>query len=119
MDLRVKRVYAEHDENDGLRVLVDGVWPRGMRKDESGVDLWIREVAPSKELRQWFGHDPDRWEEFRRRYFRELDGKEESVSRLLQAVRGRRATLLFAARDTRHNNAVALKEYLEARTGPR
>lgn len=113
MELDAKRIYAARSEQDGLRILVDGLWPRGLAKEKAGVDLWVKEIAPSKELRQWFAHDPGRWDEFKRRYFRELDANKEAVTRLLEAAQGQKATLLFAARDQSRNNAVALKEYLE------
>ncbi|MEJ2699954.1 MAG: DUF488 family protein, partial [Desulfuromonadales bacterium] len=86
-------------------------------KEDEKLDEWAREVAPSSELRKWFGHDPDKWDEFRKRYFRELDNKRDLLDSLLQKVRGKRVTLVFGARDEVHNNAVALKEYLQKRLG--
>lgn len=117
MQIWTRRVYDEPSSQDGRRVLVDRVWPRGLSKDQACLDDWQREVAPSKELRQWFGHDPERWEGFKQRYFAELDAKPEAVDRLKAAARGGRLTLVFGARDTRHNNAVALKDYLRGRAG--
>jgi uncharacterized protein YeaO (DUF488 family) len=114
-DIRVKlkRIYDPPTPDDGIRVLEDELWPRGLRKDEAKVDLWLREVAPSKELREWFSHDPSRWEEFRRRYRAELE-KNEGISALRELIkREKTVTLLFSARDRERNNAVVLKEFLE------
>lgn len=112
----MKRVYDPPAPEDGLRYLVERLWPRGLRRDTLAVEAWLREVAPSHELRRWFGHDPARWQEFQRRYFAELDERREAWEPLCAAVRrGHTITLLFSARDTRYNNAVALKTYLEAR----
>ncbi len=112
---RVKRVYDPPARSDGRRVLVDRMWPRGLSRDEAALDAWIRDVAPSADLRKWFGHEPAKWAAFKRRYFRELDGKADALAQLAEACAGRTVTLLFAAKDTEHNNAVALKEYLDAR----
>lgn len=112
--IRVKRVYEAPGPEDGVRVLVDRLWPRGLSKDKLPMDGWHRDVAPGSELRGWFGHNPDRWEEFKRRYFEELDARPEAWKPLVELARGD-VTLLYSARDTEHNNAVALKEYLEAR----
>lgn len=113
--IKAKRVYEPPDPSDGVRVLVDALWPRGLSKDEARLDHWLREVAPSAGLRKWFGHDPQRWEEFRRRYARELDAKPHVWQRLLELERQSGLTLLYAARDAERNNAVALKAYLERR----
>ncbi|MBV8494157.1 MAG: DUF488 family protein [Alphaproteobacteria bacterium] len=110
--IRTKRVHDPADQQDGKRVLVDRLWPRGLKKEEAQIDLWLREAAPSSELRRWFGHDPARWEEFRRRYAAELERSREVLAPLLD-IRGT-VTLLFAARDEEHNNAVALAEWLKA-----
>jgi len=115
MAIRVKRVYDPAGPEDGLRCLVDRLWPRGLRREEANIDLWVREVAPSDELRRWFGHDPARWEEFQRRYAAELDSRPEAWRDLLETARKNTVTLLYGARDTEHNNAVVLKAYLEAR----
>lgn len=113
MDLRIKRIYARPAGADGRRVLVDRLWPRGVKKEEARIHYWARDLAPSTELRQWFGHDPARWAEFRRRYFRELDANRGGFAALREALAGaRRATLVFGARDEAHNNAVALADYL-------
>ncbi len=111
--IQTKRVY-DHPSPDGTRrFLVDRVWPRGIKKEELHLDAWLRDVAPSNELRKWFGHDPAKWEEFRRRYAAELDTEPTAWQPLLDAARQGEVTLLYGARDTEHNQAVALKEYLE------
>lgn len=112
MPLRVKRVYASPDRNDGARILVDRLWPRGVTKEDAAIDQWLRECAPSAELRKWFGHDRAKWEEFKRRYFAELASKEELLAPIRALARKRHVTLLFGASDIECNNAVALMEYL-------
>ena len=113
--IRVKRAYESPEVDDGTRILVDRLWPRGVKKEQLSLHGWIRDVAPSDELRKWFGHDPSRWEEFKKRYFVELDRKPEVLKSLLETIRDGNVTLLYAAQDKEHNNAVALKEYLEAK----
>ena len=115
MSIHLKRVYAPPAEEDGYRVLVDHLWPRGMRKADAALDRWIKEVAPSERLRKWFHHDPEKWEEFKSRYFLELDGNPEPLIELDKKARKGRLTLLYASKEERFNNAVALKEYLETR----
>ncbi|MDE3017440.1 MAG: DUF488 domain-containing protein [Nitrospirota bacterium] len=112
--IQVKRVYDPPGERDGRRFLVDRLWPRGMAKDSLKVDGWLKEVAPSHELRRWFAHDPARWKEFLRRYAEELDGKPDTWAPLLLAAGKGPVTLLFAAKNEQANNAVALKIYLES-----
>lgn len=112
MDLIVKRVYEEPASGDGYRVLVDRLWPRGLSKQKADLDEWLKELGPSTELRRWFGHDPARWDEFRRRYHGELDHAEDLWRPLLQRARTERVCLLFGAHDPEHNQAVALREYL-------
>jgi uncharacterized protein YeaO (DUF488 family) len=114
MSLAVKRVYDPPSPKDGYRVLVDRLWPRGLKKDAAALDLWVKEVGPSRELRQWFGHEPSRWEGFRHRYAGELDAIPETWQALAEKARRSHVTLLFGARDEEHNNAVALKAYLES-----
>ncbi|WP_298438815.1 DUF488 family protein [Geobacter sp.] len=109
----IKRIYDPPAPEDGTRVLVDRLWPRGIAKDEARIDEWLKEIAPSDELRKWFGHDPARWEEFRERYRRELEAKGEPLERLRALAGKGTVTLLFAARDEEHNNAVVLKEILD------
>ncbi|HET7588496.1 MAG TPA: DUF488 domain-containing protein [Gammaproteobacteria bacterium] len=113
MAIKVRRIYGDKTGHDGIRILVDRIWPRGVSKDEAQLDHWIKDVAPSSALRKWFGHDPDKWDEFKRRYFKELDAAPDAVAELRDAIGKRSATLLFAAKDEAHNNAVALKAYLE------
>lgn len=113
--IKVKRVYDPPAPDDGRRFLVDRLWPRGVRKEALQIDGWLRDVAPSDALRKWFGHDPAKWDEFRQRYFAELEAKPESWQPLLQAAQEGDITLLYSARDEAHNNAVALKAFLEAR----
>lgn len=113
MKLHLKRVYEPRADSDGLRVLVDRLWPRGLTKEEAAVDLWLKEIAPSSELRKWFGHDPERWAEFRRRYRAELAGKGSEVATLRRQGGKGTVTLLYGAKDEAHNQAVVLKEFLE------
>ncbi len=111
-DIRIKRVYEDPSPKDGERFLIDGLWPRGVKKEELEYADWVKDVAPSKALRQWFGHDPTKWEEFVARYHAELDDNPDAWQPLLDAARREPITLLYAARDTDHNNAVALRAYL-------
>ncbi len=113
--IRVKRVYESPAGTDGTRFLVDHLWPRGVKKEELKVKSWIKAVSPSNELRHWFGHEPAKWKEFQRRYFAELDQKPETWQPLVEAAQEGDITLVFSARDEEHNNAVALKSYLEKR----
>lgn len=113
--IKLKRVYEQPEADDGARYLVDRLWPRGVAKDALQLTAWLREVAPSDELRKEFHHDPARWEEFRRRYWAELDARPAAWEPLLPAARSGTITLLFAARDTEHNNATALRDYLSDR----
>ncbi len=115
--LALKRAYEKTGPQDGKRFLVDRLWPRGVKKTDLGIDGWLKDVAPSDALRRWFGHDPERWATFRRRYFAELDAHPEACEPIRAAARQGRVTLVYSAHDTEHNNAVALKEYLEAYTG--
>jgi uncharacterized protein YeaO (DUF488 family) len=110
--LKVKRVYEPPAAGDGFRVLVDRVWARGLTKQKARVDLWAKDIAPSTELRKWFGHDPGRWQEFKKRYKQELRSN-NALRRLRQELNEhKKATLLYAAKDSEHNNAVALSEIL-------
>lgn len=115
VNIRVKRIYESPAPEDGKRILIDRLWPRGLSKARAGVDLWARDVAPSAELRRWYRHEADKWPEFKRRYHAELDANADGVAALMSQVEGHDATLLFASREERLNNAFALKEYLEAR----
>lgn len=114
-NLRLKRIYEPAAKEDGARVLVDRVWPRGISKEDAALTLWLKEIAPSTTLRKWFGHDPVRWAEFQRRYRAELDANEAAVERLEDCLRSGPVTLLYAARDPEHNQAVALADYLRGR----
>ncbi len=111
--IRVERVYEHKERNGDVRFLVDRLWPRDIRKEDLQIDGWLRDVAPSDALRHWFGHDPARWDEFRKRYFAELDRNPKSLDPIREAARRGNVVLLFGARDEEHNNAQALKEYLE------
>ncbi len=113
--IRIKRIYEEASGDDGLRVLVDRLWPRGISKEEANLDRWEKDLAPTNELRKWFGHDPERWEEFLRRYRVEVEGKEDLLAQLRKEATAGTVTLLYAAKDEAHNNAVALKRYIEER----
>lgn len=110
--IRIKRIYEKPSHEDGVRVLVDRIWPRGISKEEAKLKLWHKEIAPSASLRKWFGHDPDRWDEFRRMYRAELDDNAGEVQRLKDALGHGTATLLYGAKDEAHNQAVVLAEYL-------
>jgi len=112
MDIQTKRAYEPASKEDGIRVLVDRLWPRGMSKEKMEAVLWLKEAGPSTELRKWFNHDRDKWEEFKSRYFKELDGNAEAIDQLLELAAKGRVTLLFSAHDEEYNQAVALKEYL-------
>jgi uncharacterized protein YeaO (DUF488 family) len=115
MKIRLKRAYDDPENDDGFRVLVDRVWPRGRSKADLLLDAWCKEIAPSTELRQWFGHNPEKWIEFKRRYVSELEKNQEQVEELLRRGEGGRITLIYAARDKEHNNAVVLMKYLQLR----
>ena len=113
MDIRVKRAYEQPDSSDGTRVLVDRVWPRGVRRQEAELAEWLKEIAPSSDLRKWFNHDPDKWQDFMEKYCRELDGRPELVQKLVALAAKGPLTLVFAAKDREHNNAVVLRRYLQ------
>ncbi len=113
MLIALKRAYETPLRSDGCRILVERLWPRGLSKQDAKIDLWSKEAAPSTELRRWFNHDPDKWAEFKRRYFKELRARDQSLEPILERVRAARVTFVFASRESRFNNAVALKEYLE------
>lgn len=114
MAIKLKRVYESPDTADGYRVLVERLWPRGMSKNRAKIDLWLKEAGASTALRTWYGHDPGKWEEFRIRYFEEIRTRPEVIKELREVIRTHdTATFLFAAHDTEHNNALALKEFLE------
>ncbi len=110
--VRIKRAYEPPSPGDGTRVLVDRLWPRGVKKAQAGISQWMKEIAPSNELRKWFGHDPARWEEFRRRYKAELAGKRDLIRQLRELAREDTLTLVYSAHDEAHNQAVVLREML-------
>ena len=114
--VRLKRAYDRPNVDDGPRILVDRLWPRGLSKTAAAIDEWARELAPSTGLRKWFGHDPDRWEGFRRRYAREIGGHAEDLAHLRSLARNRPITLVYAARDKVHNDAVVLRDIVLGRS---
>ena len=115
MKLSLERVYETPARMDGVRILVERLWPRGLSKEKARIDLWLKDVAPSAELRQWFGHAPEKWIEFKKRYFEELASRQDAIDTILERLQDGPVVFVFASRETRFNNAVALKEYIEAR----
>ncbi len=115
MSIVLKRVYEPPRKTDGLRILVERLWPRGISKDAARIDQWAKDAAPSAALRKWFSHDPVKWVEFKKRYFAELASHDETLEPILRRARRGRVTFVFAAKEERFNNAVALKEYLDRR----
>ena len=110
---KIKRIYDGPEDEDGVRILVDRLWPRGLSKERANLDYWLKEISPSTELRKWYGHDPEKWAEFKRRYFTELDCQGEQLSQLRELVSQHDVTLLYSSRTQDLNNATALAEYLE------
>ncbi len=115
MSIRLKRAFEPAAPDDGLRVLVERLWPRGLSKERAAVDLWLKDVAPSPELRRWYGHEPAKWPEFRRRYRDELQDRDEELAELRRLVRNGPVTFVFGSRDTERNSAVVLREVVERR----
>jgi len=115
MSFKIKRAYEKPAGTDGVRVLVDRIWPRGVSKADAKIDQWRKEIAPSTALRKWFGHRPARWVEFKRRYFAELRTRDEALDELRKVANAKTVTLVFGAKDAEHSQAAALKEYLETR----
>ncbi len=113
--IHLKRAYEPASPRDGIRFLVERLWPRGVTKEKLRIEAWLKEAGPTTELRKWFGHDPEKWDEFRRRYRRELAARPDAWRPILEAARRGPVTLVYSSHDTEHNNAVALQEYLEAR----
>lgn len=111
--LRIKRIYEEPAKEDGFRVFVDRLWPRGLTKEKAKIDLWLKDIAPSDALRKWYHHDPEKWLEFKRRYFSELKDKKESLDLIENKAKKGTVTLLFGSKEERFNNAQALKEYFQ------
>jgi uncharacterized protein YeaO (DUF488 family) len=116
MSIQVKRAYDPPASSDGARILVDRLWPRGISKDKLQLDTWMKDIAPSNELRKWFHAGDHTWGDFRRRYFKELSAQPQLVAELRKKARGQTVTLIYAGRDEQHNNAVALKEYLQGKS---
>ena len=114
--IQVKRAYASPSSTDGTRILAERLWPRGLSKENLRIDEWLKDVAPSSQLRKWFNHDPDRWPEFQRRYFAELDARPDAWMHILDVAKKGRVTLIFSSRDAEHNNVVALNSYLESKS---
>jgi uncharacterized protein YeaO (DUF488 family) len=113
MIVQIKRVYEDFSVADGKRILIDRLWPRGLTKEEAHIEVWLKDIAPSTELRQWFDHDPKKWNEFKRRYRKEIEDDRVSVLFLMNQMRKGTVTLVYGARDIKHNDAMVLKEYLE------
>ena len=113
--LKLKRVYDDVSQQDGKRILVDGVWPRGIKKEDLEHDEWYKDIAPSTDLRKWFDHDADKWEEFKKKYKKELKNQKELVDKIKEDADGHNVTLLYAAKDTEHNQAVVIKEYIDGK----
>jgi uncharacterized protein YeaO (DUF488 family) len=112
--IKLKRVYEKKSKEDGYRILVDRLWPRGLKKEQAGVNLWLKDIAPSSELRNWFSHDPSKWAEFKRRYQSEVLAKKELIEQLKSLEREKHTiTLLFATKDMQHNNAIVLQKTLQ------
>ncbi|MBV2144367.1 DUF488 domain-containing protein [Falsochrobactrum sp. TDYN1] len=114
MKIHLKRIYEEPSSDDGFRVLVDRVWPRGMTKEKAAIDLWAKDVAPSAELRKWFGHDPARWDEFQRKYRKEIEGNLPALREITDRAKGKTLTLLYGAKDQEHNQAVVLFNFMKS-----
>ncbi len=115
MKIRLKRAYEPSDDQDGARLLVERLWPRGLTKEKARIDEWFKDVAPSQELRRWYGHEPEKWEVFRRRYLDELRGNPEAVDRLRRRLKEGPVTFVFAAKDEERNSALVLKKFLEGK----
>jgi uncharacterized protein YeaO (DUF488 family) len=116
MKIKIKRAYDAPEKSDGTRILVDRLWPRGKSKSILGIDLWLKDIAPSDGLRKWYSHDPERWEEFKAHYFEELDANRAAMDQLLEALKKGPVTFVFSAKEEKYNNAVALGEYIEKHT---
>ena len=115
MNIQIKRVYDTPNESDGIRILVDRIWPRGLSKDKARIDLWIKDIAPSNELRKWYSHDPEKWPEFKHRYFEQLKNNND-VKSFLHTYRTKKVTFLYGSKEAHMNNAQALKEYAQSHT---
>jgi len=116
MNIKIKRVYERPEKDDGTRILVDRLWPRGLTKEKANVDIWLKEIAPSTELREWFGHDPQKWKRFRGRYETELRHNGDLIEMLANKAKKDTITFIYAARDEKHNEARVLKQFLEKKS---
>jgi uncharacterized protein YeaO (DUF488 family) len=114
MNIQLKRIYEAGSKDDGYRILVDRLWPRGFTKEKAALDLWLKEIAPSNELRKWFGHDPDKWKEFQKKYRQELKQNKEAVEILKDYIQKGNVTLLYAAKDEEHNEAQVIKDFISS-----
>jgi uncharacterized protein YeaO (DUF488 family) len=114
MPISLKRAYEKTSPEDGKRILVDKLWPRGLKKEEAKIDEWLKDLAPSTKLRNWYSHDPSKWNQFKERYWKELDKKQNLISKLAKECREKKVTFVFSTRELQYNNAVALKEYIES-----
>jgi uncharacterized protein YeaO (DUF488 family) len=115
MKIKLKRVYDPASKADGIRILVERLWPRGIKKDDLQMDLWLKEIAPSTDLRKWFSHDPAKWEQFQQKYHQELDANPDAIKLIKQEIHRGTVTLLYSSKDAEHNNALSLKKYLEGK----
>ena len=113
--IKIKRIYVPAAEDDGFRILVDRLWPRGLTKEKAKVDLWLKEIAPSDQLRKWYAHDPKKWAEFKKKYSNELDQKRDLIDQVVKKTKEGDLTLLFSSKEEKLNNAVALREYIETK----
>lgn len=111
--IKIKRVYLPAEKSDGFRILIDRLWPRGLTKAKASLGLWLKEAAPSTELRKWFNHDPEKWTEFKKRYFKELSQNKDLLKPIIEKAQKQSVTLLFGSKEEKYNDAVALKEYLD------
>jgi uncharacterized protein YeaO (DUF488 family) len=112
MNIKLKRVYEKPDPKDGFRILVDRLWPRGFTKEKAAADLWLKDIAPSTELRKWFNHDPEKWKEFQKKYQQELKENKEAITIIKEHLKQERVTLIYAAKDEVHNEAQVIKEFI-------
>ena len=115
--IKIKRIYDFPAEDDGFRILVDRLWPRGLTKEKAKIDLWLKEIAPSDQLRKWYAHDPKKWAEFRKKYSKELNQKRDFIDQIVKKTKEGDLTLLFSSKEEKLNNAVALREYIETKGG--
>lgn len=111
-NITIKRVYLPAEKSDGYRILIDRLWPRGLTKAKASIDLWLKEVAPSTELRKWFNHDPEKWTEFKKKYYKELSQNKDALNVIIEKSKTHNVTLVFGSKEEKYNDAVALKEYL-------